>query len=54
VTAGIVSAINRDISESPFDDYVQTDAVKLPRFRGHRNVCVQGVRDGQDKATLCA
>jgi hypothetical protein len=29
-------------------------AVKLPRFRGHRNVCVQGVRDGQNKATLCA
>ena len=28
--------------------------LKLPRFRGHRNVCVQGVRDGQDKATLCA
>jgi transposase-like protein len=24
----------------------------LPRFRGHRNVCVQGVRDGQDEATL--
>jgi serine protease Do len=26
VTAGIVSAVNRDISESPFDDYIQTDA----------------------------
>jgi serine protease Do len=26
VTAGIVSAVNRDITESPFDDYVQTDA----------------------------
>ncbi|WP_428488190.1 trypsin-like peptidase domain-containing protein [Rhodopila sp.] len=26
VTAGIVSAINRDIMESPFDDYIQTDA----------------------------
>jgi hypothetical protein len=28
--------------------------LKLPRFCGHRNVCVQGVGDGQDKATLCA
>jgi serine protease Do len=26
VTAGIVSAVNRDIVESPFDDYIQTDA----------------------------
>lgn len=26
VTAGIVSSINRDIMESPFDDYIQTDA----------------------------
>jgi serine protease Do len=26
VTAGIVSALHRDIMESPFDDYVQTDA----------------------------
>jgi len=25
-TSGIVSAINRDIMESPFDDYIQTDA----------------------------
>lgn len=25
-TAGIVSALNRDIMESPFDDYIQTDA----------------------------
>jgi hypothetical protein len=28
--------------------------LKLPRFRGHRNVCVQGVRDGQDKIALRA
>lgn len=26
VTAGIVSGVNRDIMESPFDDYIQTDA----------------------------
>jgi serine protease Do len=26
VTQGIVSALNRDISDSPFDDYIQTDA----------------------------
>ena len=25
-TSGIVSAVNRDIMESPFDDYIQTDA----------------------------
>jgi indole-3-acetate monooxygenase len=26
--------------------------LKLTRFRGHRTVCVQGVRDGQDKIAL--
>jgi serine protease Do len=26
VTAGVVSALNRDISETPFDDYIQIDA----------------------------
>jgi serine protease Do len=26
VTSGIISAVNRDIMESPFDDYIQTDA----------------------------
>ncbi len=26
ITSGIVSAVNRDIRESPFDDYIQTDA----------------------------
>ncbi len=26
VTSGIISALNRDIMESPFDDYLQTDA----------------------------
>jgi serine protease Do len=26
VSSGIVSAVNRDIMESPFDDYIQTDA----------------------------
>jgi serine protease Do len=26
VTAGIISAVNRDIRESPFDEYLQTDA----------------------------
>jgi serine protease Do len=26
VTAGIISAVNRDIMESPFDEYIQTDA----------------------------
>lgn len=27
VTAGIISAVNRNIMESPFDDYIQTDAM---------------------------
>src|SRR6202789_3554933 len=26
VTSGFISAVNRDIMESPFDDYIQTDA----------------------------
>ena len=26
MTSGIVSSVNRDIMESPFDDYIQTDA----------------------------
>jgi serine protease Do len=26
VTAGVVSSVNRDIMETPFDDYIQTDA----------------------------
>ena len=26
VTAGVVSAVDRDIFDSPFDDYIQTDA----------------------------
>jgi S1-C subfamily serine protease len=26
VTSGIISAVNRNIMESPFDDYIQTDA----------------------------
>jgi len=26
VTAGIVSSVNRDIMEGPFDDYIQSDA----------------------------
>jgi hypothetical protein len=26
--------------------------LKLPRFRGHPNICVQGVHDGEDETTL--
>jgi hypothetical protein len=26
--------------------------VKLPRFRGHRTICVRGVHNGQDKRSL--
>jgi MFS family permease len=28
--------------------------VKLPRFGGHRTICVRGVHDGQDKRSLPA
>jgi hypothetical protein len=27
-------------------------ALKLTRFRGHPNICVQGVHDGEDETTL--
>jgi hypothetical protein len=26
--------------------------VKLTRFRGHPNICVQGAHDGEDETTL--
>ena len=26
--------------------------LKLPRFRGHRTICVRGVHDGQDQTSL--
>jgi hypothetical protein len=26
--------------------------LELTRFRGHRNICVQGVHDGEDETTL--
>jgi transposase len=29
-----------------------TSDVKLPRFRGHRTICVRGVHDGQDKRSV--
>ena len=28
--------------------------MKLPRFGGHRTICVRGVHDGQDKRSLPA
>ncbi|HCU58546.1 MAG TPA: trypsin [Alphaproteobacteria bacterium] len=34
VTSGIVSAVQRDIKESPFDDYIQTDAPINPGNSG--------------------
>ena len=30
----------------------ETGKVELTRFRGHPNICVQGVRDGEDETTL--
>ena len=32
----------------------QLEPLKLPRFRGHRTICVRGVHDGQDERTLPA
>ena len=36
----------------PGDIVVVTKLVKLTRFCGHRNICVQGVHDGEDETTL--
>ena len=36
MTAGIVSAVNRDIMESPFDDYIQTSAAPDENGSGQR------------------
>ena len=30
----------------------QDDYLKLTRFRGHPNICVQGAHDGEDETTL--
>jgi hypothetical protein len=32
--------------------YTAKDGLKLTRFRGHRNICVQGVHDGEGETTL--
>jgi len=37
---------------SAFATALLTRWVKLPRFRGHRTICVRGVHDGQDKSSL--
>jgi hypothetical protein len=36
------------------DQLVLGIKVKLPRFGGHRTICVRGVHDGQDKRSLPA
>ncbi len=40
----------RQVTQSDF----AISSVKLPRFRGHRTICVRGVHDGQDKRSLPA
>jgi hypothetical protein len=32
--------------------FVRADGMKLTRFRGHPNICVQGAHDGEDETTL--
>jgi hypothetical protein len=35
-----------------FRDDLEGTEVKLTRFRGHPNICVQGAHDGEDETTL--
>ena len=37
-----------------WDKVCRQDVLKLPRFGGHRTICVRGVHDGQDKRSLPA
>ena len=37
-----------------FDKIAALQQLKLPRFGGHRTICVRGVHDGQDKRSLPA
>ncbi|MGB7835557.1 MAG: hypothetical protein WBL84_25460, partial [Xanthobacteraceae bacterium] len=35
-----------------FDKWKAKRSVKLTRFRGHRNICLHGVHDGEDETPL--
>jgi len=50
VSAGIVSGLNRDLSQSPFDDDIQTDAVINPGNSGGPLINVRGEVMGVDTA----
>jgi serine protease Do len=52
VTSGVVSALNRDIHDTPFDDYVQTDASTNPGSSGGPLIDLQGRVVGMDTAYL--
>ena len=42
------------VSNHPKPLWLRATVVKLPRFRGHSNICVSGVHDAQDTAALPA
>jgi serine protease Do len=52
VTSGVVSALNRDIHDTPFDDYVQTDASTNPGSSGGPLIDLDGRVVGMDTAYL--
>jgi serine protease Do len=52
VTSGVVSALNRDIHDTPFDDYIQTDAATNPGSSGGPLIDMDGKVVGIDTAYL--
>ena len=44
--------VNADVFIEFIKRLLVGETLKLPRFRGHRTVCVQGVHDGQDENAL--
>jgi serine protease Do len=52
VTSGVVSALNRDIHDTPFDDYIQTDASTNPGSSGGPLIDMDGKVIGIDTAYL--
>jgi serine protease Do len=52
VTSGVVSALNRDIHDTPFDDYIQTDASTNPGSSGGPLIDLQGRVIGINTAYL--
>jgi serine protease Do len=52
VTSGVVSALNRDIHDTPFDDYIQTDAATNPGSSGGPLIDLDGRVVGMDTAYL--